>query len=255
MSPFPAFSPSPADSDDGTRLQQQFDTVRARISEAARHAHRTPDSVRLLAVSKTFPADDVRRLHAFGQHAFGENYVQEALDKIAALRDLRADLEWHFIGPLQSNKTRAVAEAFDWVHTVDRLKIATRLSEQRPADLPPLNICVQVNISDEASKSGVAPADTLALLRDIAALPRLTLRGLMAIPAAVGSDASPEAKRAPHRALRQLLITAREAGFDLDTVSAGMSDDLEAAIQEGSTLVRIGSALFGRRDYGVRGAQ
>jgi pyridoxal phosphate enzyme (YggS family) len=243
----PSTSTLPADAHDGSRLQLQFDAVRARIAASVRQAQRPADSVGLLAVSKTFPADDVRRVQGFGQRAFGENYVQEALDKIAALSDLRASLEWHFIGPLQSNKTRAVAEAFDWVHTVDRLKIATRLSEQRPAHLPPLNICVQVNISDEESKSGVAPSDALALIRDIAPLPRVKLRGLMAIPAALGSDATDEAKRAPHRALHALLLTARQAGFELDTISAGMSDDLEAAIHEGSTLVRVGSALFGKR--------
>ncbi|KKB63058.1 YggS family pyridoxal phosphate enzyme [Robbsia andropogonis] len=240
---------------DGTRLRQQLDAVRARIAETERLAHRPPNSVGLLAVSKTFPAEDVRQLHDLGQRAFGENYVQEALEKIAALRDLRASLEWHFIGPLQSNKTRAVAEAFDWVHTVDRLKIANRLSEQRPAHLPPLNVCVQVNISHEARKHGVAPSDTLALLREVAKLPRLRLRGLMAIPAALGNDTSSstdmEAQRTPHRALHTLRDQARGAGIDLDTLSIGMSADLEAAIFEGSTLVRIGSAIFGHRAYGT----
>ena len=243
----PSSSTLSADANNDDRLHRQYDVVRARIAESVRLAHRPTDSVGLLAVSKTFPADDIRRVHGFGQRAFGENYVQEALEKMTALSDLRASLEWHFIGPLQSNKTRAVAEAFDWVHTVDRLKIATRLSEQRPAHLPPLNICVQVNISDEESKNGVAPDDALALIRDIAQLPRLSVRGLMAIPAASGPHASDEAKRAPHRALHALLLSARETGFNLDTVSAGMSDDLEAAIHEGSTLVRIGSALFGKR--------
>lgn len=226
-------------------IAQQLDIVRRRIADAAREAGRAPDDVRLLAVSKTFPAENVRAAHAAGQRAFGENYVQEGVDKIAALDDLRATLEWHFIGPLQGNKTRQVAMAFDWVHSVDRLRIATRLAEQRPAHLPPLNVCVQVNISGEASKSGVAPAETLDLLRAVHALPRLALRGLMAIPAsAEGRDA----QRAPHRALRALFDAARADGLALDTLSAGMSGDLEAAVAEGATLVRVGTALFGRRD-------
>ncbi|WP_186249362.1 MULTISPECIES: YggS family pyridoxal phosphate-dependent enzyme, partial [unclassified Burkholderia] len=163
-------------------LAARLESVHHRIADAARAAGRDPASVSLLAVSKTFPADDVRAAHAAGQRAFGENYVQESIDKIDALADLRASLEWHFIGPLQSNKTRPVAERFDWVHSVDRLKIAQRLSEQRPAHLPPLNVCVQVNISGEASKSGVAPADVAEVARAVAALPSLRLRGLMAIP-------------------------------------------------------------------------
>lgn len=227
-------------------IARQLDTVRGRIAAAARQAGRAATDVRLLAVSKTFPAEDVRVAHAAGQRAFGENYVQEGVDKIAALDDLRAAVEWHFIGPLQSNKTRQVAEAFDWVHSIDRLRIASRLAEQRPAHLPPLNVCVQVNVSGEASKSGVAPADALDLLRAVDALPRLKLRGLMAIPAsAVGFDA----QRAPHRALHDLFVAARAAGLALDTLSAGMSDDLEAAVAEGATLVRIGTAIFGHRDY------
>ncbi|MGI4858763.1 MAG: YggS family pyridoxal phosphate-dependent enzyme [Janthinobacterium lividum] len=227
-------------------IAQQLDTVRQRIAAAARQAGRAATDVRLLAVSKTFPAEDVRVAHAAGQRAFGENYVQEGVDKIAALDDLRASVEWHFIGPLQSNKTRQVATAFDWVHSIDRLRIASRLAEQRPDHLPPLNVCVQVNVSGEASKSGVAPADALDLLRAVDALPRLKLRGLMAIPAsAVGIDA----QRAPHRALHDLFTAARAAGLALDTLSAGMSDDLEAAVAEGATLVRIGTAIFGHRDY------
>ncbi len=202
----------------------------------------------LLAVSKSFGAEAVREAHAAGQQAFGENYVQEALAKIAALAGLRPQLQWHLIGPLQSNKTRAVAEAFDWVHAVDRLKIAQRLSEQRPPGLPPLQLCLQVNISGEASKSGLLPAEVATVARAVARLPRLQLRGLMAIPEPAGDAA---AQRAPHRALRELLAAVNAQGLDgappLDTLSMGMSADLEAAIAEGATEVRIGSAIFGRR--------
>ena len=203
-------------------------------------------SVTLLAVAKTFGPELLRQVLDAGQRAFGENYVQEALDKVAALADLRQQIEWHFIGPLQSNKTRPVAAAFDWVHSVDRLKIAQRLSEQRPPELPPLQVCLQVNISGQASKSGVAPGDALALARAVAALPALKLRGLMAIPEpADGSDA----QRAPHRALRELMaaLNAAEPSLGLDTLSMGMSADLEAAVAEGATIVRVGSALFGQR--------
>ncbi|CAJ6140878.1 pyridoxal phosphate enzyme, YggS family [Burkholderia pseudomallei] len=227
-------------------LAARLASVHRRIDEAARAAGRAPGSVTLLAVSKTFPADAVRAAYAAGQRAFGENYVQESIDKISTLADLRAELEWHFIGPLQSNKTRPVAERFDWVHTIDRLKIAQRLSEQRPAHLPPLNVCVQVNISGEASKSGVAPADAAGLARAVAALPALRLRGLMAIPE---TETDPEAKRAPHRALHALFEQLRASGLALDTLSMGMSDDLEAAVAEGATIVRIGTAIFGARDY------
>lgn len=205
-------------------------------------------SVTLLNVSKTFTSDAVRAAHAAGERRFGENYVQEALDKIEALADLRKDIEWHLIGPLQSNKTRQVAEAFDWVHSVDRLKIAQRLSEQRPAGLPPLQVCLQVNISNEPSKSGVAPADVPALAREVAALPRLNLRGLMAIPEPA---ADIQAQRVPHRALAALLaeINTQQQDLQLDTLSMGMSADLEAAIAEGATIVRVGSAIFGAREY------
>jgi pyridoxal phosphate enzyme (YggS family) len=220
--------------------------VHARIAEAARAAQRSPDSVRLLAVSKTFPPDDVRAAFAAGQRAFGENYVQESLAKIEALADLRTQIEWHFIGPLQSNKTRPVAEHFDWVHSVDRLKIAQRLSEQRPDALPPLNVCLQVNVSGEASKSGVAPEDAPALAREIAALPKLRLRGLMSIPEPTDDR---QAQREPHRKLRLLFETMRAQGADLDTLSMGMSGDLEAAVLEGATIVRIGTSIFGKRDY------
>lgn len=217
-----------------------------RIATACAAAQRPVETVTLLAVSKTFGADAVREAHAAGQHAFGENYVQEALDKICALADLRAELEWHLIGPLQSNKTRAVAEAFDWVHSVDRLKVAQRLSAQRPDSLPPLNLCLQVNISGEASKSGVAPAEVAALAREVAALPRVRLRGLMAIPEPAGDF---EAQRAPHRALHALLRALQAEGLLLDTLSMGMSADLEAAVAEGATIVRVGTAIFGSRSY------
>jgi len=229
-----------------TDLSHNLESVRVRIAAAARNAGRDPQSVELLAVSKTFPAPDVRAAHAAGQRAFGENYVQESIDKIDALADLRAALEWHFIGPLQSNKTRPVAERFDWVHSVDRLKIAQRLAEQRPAHLPPLNVCVQVNISGEASKSGVAPAQLAEVAQAVAALPMLRLRGLMAIPEPAGDV---DAQRAPHRALRALFEHLRADGLALDTLSMGMSADLEAAIHEGATIVRVGTAIFGARDY------
>lgn len=220
--------------------------VKRRIVEAANGAGRSAESVTLLAVSKTFPAEAVREAHAAGQRAFGENYVQEALAKIDALADLRRELEWHLIGPLQSNKTRPVAESFDWVHSVDRLKIAERLAEQRPAMLRPLQLTLQVNISGEGSKSGVAPAEVPALAVAVAALPaaRVRLRGLMAIPEPQGDFA---AQRVPHRRLRELLAALNDRGLQLDTLSMGMSADLEAAVAEGATLVRVGSAIFGQR--------
>jgi pyridoxal phosphate enzyme (YggS family) len=219
--------------------------VRGRIAAACHTAGRPVRSVTLLVVSKTFDAAAVRAAHAAGEAAFGENYVQEGLAKIEALADLRAGLAWHLIGPLQGNKTRVVAEHFDWVHSVDRLKIAERLSAQRPAGLPPLQVCLQVNISGEASKSGALPDEVPALARAVAALPNLRLRGLMAIPEPAGDLA---AQRAPHRALRALLErTNAEAGLALDTLSMGMSADLEAAVLEGATVVRVGSAIFGAR--------
>lgn len=224
-----------------TNIQQ----VKDRIARACEAAARPVQSVTLLAVSKTFGAQEVREAHAAGLHRFGENYVQEALDKIDALADLRPGLEWHLIGPLQSNKTRVVAERFDWVHSVDRLKIAQRLSDQRPADLPPLQVCLQVNISGEASKSGLSPAEVPEVARAVAALPHLRLRGLMAIPEPAGDLA---AQRVPLRALRQLLDTLRTQGLALDTLSMGMTADLEAAILEGATVVRVGTAIFGRRE-------
>jgi len=207
-------------------------------------AGRDPASVRLLAVSKTFPAEAVREARSAGQIAFGENYVQEGVAKIEALSDLRAGIEWHCIGPLQSNKTRPVAAHFDWVHGIDRLKIAERLAEQRPAELPPLQVCLQVNVDAGANKSGVTPEETLALARAVAALPRLRLRGLMAIP-----EPAPdfEAQRALFLRAAAVFEEMRGAGLEVDTLSLGMSADLEAAIAAGSTMVRIGTAIFGGR--------
>jgi PLP dependent protein len=226
----------------GSRLQ----AVKGRIEAACQAAGRDANSVTLLAVSKTFGPEVVREAQAAGQRAFGENYVQEALAKIDALADLRPQLEWHFIGPLQSNKTRPVAEAFDWVHSVDRLKIAERLAEQRPAWLPPLKLCLQVNVSGEASKSGIAPAELPALAAAVAALPaaRVQLAGLMSIPAPAADEAE---QRAAHRQLREMLQVLRQQGLAQDTLSMGMSGDLEAAIAEGSTIVRVGTAIFGAR--------
>lgn len=227
-------------------LQANLRRVHERINAAAQAVQRTADSVALIAVSKTFGAAAVIAAARCGQRDFGESYVQEALDKAAQLRALAPDLDvrWHFIGPIQSNKTRALAEHFDWVQSVDRLKIAQRLSEQRASERPPLNVLLQVNISGEATKSGAAPADVPALAAAIAALPRLRLRGLMAIPAP-----TPDAtlQRAQFARLRRLFDELRARGLDLDTLSMGMSDDLEAAIAEGSTMVRIGTAIFGAR--------
>lgn len=225
-------------------IAANLQAVTNRIAAATQQAGRNPSAVLLLAVSKTVSPAAVRAAFAAGQTAFGENYVQEGLDKIAALDDLRAQIQWHFIGPLQSNKTRPVAGQFDWVHAIDRLKIAQRLSEQRPEGLPPLQVCIQVNISGEDSKSGVAPAEVLPLAREIAALPRLRLRGLMAIPEA---EDDPVAQRRPFAAMRALLATLRDAGLDVDTLSMGMSGDMDAAIAEGATMVRIGTAIFGAR--------
>ena len=224
-----------------TTIPGNLQHVRARIATACQRAGRGVEEVTLLAVSKTFGADAVRAAAA-GQRAFGENYIQEGVEKIAALRDL--GLMWHCIGPIQSNKTRLVAEHFDWVHTVDRLKIAERLSAQRPADRPPLNVCIQVNIDGGANKSGVAPGEALALARAVAALPQLKLRGLMSIPE-IAPDF--EAARAVHAGARALFDQLNADGLGLDTLSMGMSDDLEAAIAAGSTMVRIGTAIFGSR--------
>lgn len=229
-------------------IDANLQAVQQIIGAAAREAGRAPQSVALLAVSKTFGADAVLEAARAGQRAFGENYLQEALDKIAAVAAAAPEtpLEWHFIGPIQSNKTRPIAQHFDWVHAVEREKIAQRLSEQRPAGLAPLNICLQVNISGEASKSGVTPAELPELARRVAALPNLKLRGLMAIPE---PEADFEAQRAPFARLRQLYEQLRADGLELDTLSMGMSADLRAAIVEGATIVRVGSAIFGARHY------
>ncbi|MCW5634404.1 MAG: YggS family pyridoxal phosphate-dependent enzyme [Rubrivivax sp.] len=226
----------------GSNLQE----VKRRIAAACAAASRDANTVTLLVVSKTFGADAVREAFGAGARAFGENYVQEALAKMDALADLRGTLEWHLIGPLQSNKTRPVAEAFDWVHTVDRLKVAERLAAQRPPGLPPLNLCLQVNVSGEATKSGVAPAELPWLAAAVAALPRgrVRLRGLMSIPEPARGEA---AQRRPHRQLREMFDALRAQGHALDTLSMGMSSDLEAAVAEGATLVRVGSAIFGVR--------
>ncbi|MBA3904555.1 MAG: YggS family pyridoxal phosphate-dependent enzyme [Rhodocyclaceae bacterium] len=225
-----------------TTISTNLQAVNARIAAAAQAAGRNPESVRLLAVSKAFPPQAVREAAEAGQRAFGENYVREGMVKIAALAD--ATLEWHFIGPLQSNKTRPVAEHFDWVHSIERLKIAERLSEARGPDRPPLQVCVQVNVSGEASKSGVAPDAAGALARAVARLPNLRLRGLMAIPEPAGDMAQARRRFA---ALRELRDALNADGLQLDMLSMGMSDDLEAAILEGATIVRVGTAIFGER--------
>ncbi len=226
-------------------IADNLQAVQARISNAAAAAGRSPESVRLLAVSKTWPLACVLDAADAGQRAFGENYVQEGIDKIASISG--RNLEWHFIGPLQSNKTKPVAEHFDWVHSIDRLRVAERLSAQRPTYLPPLQVCVQVNVSGEATKSGCAPDAALELCRAVAALPGLQLRGLMAIPEPVDDV---QAQRLPFRQLRQLSERIQAAGLPLDTLSMGMSHDLEAAVAEGATIVRIGTAIFGQRSSG-----
>ncbi|MEW5788260.1 MAG: YggS family pyridoxal phosphate-dependent enzyme [Pseudomonadota bacterium] len=224
-------------------IASALQACRDRIATACAASGRGSDCARLLAVSKTFPAEAVREAHAAGQTRFGESYVQEALAKMESLADL--DLEWHFIGPLQSNKTRPVAQRFQWVHGVDREKLARRLDEQRPNGMVPLQVCIQVNVSGEASKSGVAPVHALALARVVASLPRLRLRGFMAIP-----EPTPDMdrQRQAFRILADLLRQARHEGLELDTLSMGMSGDLESAILEGATIVRVGTAIFGRRD-------
>lgn len=225
-------------------IRERLDTVRNRIRVAAERCGRKPDDIRLLAVSKAKPAADVAALAELGQRAFGENYLQEALEKIRAVPG-RESLEWHFIGPIQSNKTRAVAEHFDWVQTVDRQKIARRLNDQRPEGLEPLQVCIQINISGEPQKAGVMPEDARKLADTIATFPKLRLRGLMCLPAPARDET---AAREPFRRMQVLASELREAGHELDTLSMGMSGDLEAAVLEGSTLVRVGSALFGPRD-------
>jgi pyridoxal phosphate enzyme (YggS family) len=226
-----------------TLRENGWQGVVARVARAAVAAGRDPATVAVLAVSKTFPPDAIRVVHAAGARAFGENYVQEALAKMDVLGDL-ADVAWHLIGPLQSNKTRVVAERFAWVHTVDRLKIAERLAAARPAGQAPLQLCIQVNISGEATKSGIDAEEALALARDVVALPQVRLRGFMGI-----AEPTPDVarQRMQFRTLRQCLERARGEGLDVDTLSMGMSADLEAAIAEGATLVRVGSAIFGER--------
>jgi PLP dependent protein len=225
-----------------TTIASNLQSVHARIARACAAAQRDVNEVTLLPVSKTFGPDAVREAFAAGESAFGENYIQEAIEKQAALADL--PLTWHCIGPIQSNKTRLVAQHFAWAHAVDRLKIAQRLSEQRPPELPPLQVCIQVNIDGGTNKSGVVPAETLALAREVAQLPRVTLRGLMTIPEPAETF---EAQLAVHRRARALFDELRVAGLVLDRLSMGMTADLEAAIHAGSTMVRVGTAIFGAR--------
>ena len=230
-------------------IEKRLQAVKSRIAAACAGVGRDPRDIVLVAVGKTFPAESLRAAHAAGQRDFGENQVQEALAKIGELRDLA--LVWHFIGPVQSNKTRAVAERFDWVHSIDRLKIAERLSAQRPAALPPLQACVQVNVSGEAAKAGVPPLEAPALARAVAGLPRLRLRGLMAIPEPT-TDAALARRR--FETVRDLAAQLVRDGLPLDTLSMGMSDDLEAAIAAGATMVRVGTAIFGPRPRPERAA-
>ena len=226
-----------------TTIASALQAVRSRIALAATAAGRPVASIQLLAVSKTFPADAVRQAYTAGQRAFGESYVQEAVGKVEVLNDL--PLRWHFIGPIQSNKTRPIAENFAWVHSLDRARIADRLSAGRPSNLPDLQVCLQVNVSGESSKSWVAPEDLPALARHVRTLPRLKLRGLMAIPEPTDD---PVKQRLAFVHLRQILEQLNAAGFHLDTLSMGMSDDFEAAIAEGATIVRVGNAIFGERE-------
>jgi len=225
-----------------TSISDRVQAIQASIQQAEHAAGRTPGEVQLLAVSKTKPAAAIREAFSVGQTRFGENYVQEALEKIAELHEL--PLDWHFIGPIQSNKTRPIAENFHWVHGIDRLKIAQRLNDARPEHLPPLNVCIEVNVSGEASKEGVAPGDVLELASAVRTLPRLKLRGLMTIPAPTNDTAM---QHQQFRLLRELQEALNQQGFQLDTLSMGMSVDFPAAIAEGSTIVRVGTAIFGAR--------
>jgi pyridoxal phosphate enzyme (YggS family) len=225
-------------------ITSNLQAVQTRINQAATKAGRSPETIQLLAVSKTWPLASVMAAADAGQHAFGENYVQEGVDKTIAT--VHRQLSWHFIGPLQSNKTRLVAEHFDWVHSIERLKIAERLSAQRPSHLPPLQVCLQVNVSGEVSKSGCTPDEAPELAKSISQLPGLKLRGLMAIPEPADDYA---AQCAPFRRLRETYLQLKASGLPLDTLSMGMSHDLEAAIAEGATIVRIGTAIFGERNY------
>jgi len=227
-------------------IATQLSLIQERIEKACIASNRAPSSVNLLAVSKMQTSEQIQEAFLAGQRDFGENYLQEALEKIDQLKSIRSDIRWHLIGPLQSNKTKPAAENFDWIQSVDRLKIAQRLSDQRPETLPPLNICVQVNISEESSKSGAPKAEALDLCKAIASLPKLRLRGLMAIP-------EPGTGDQPHRHMHELFIKIQSSlkasglGEEFDTLSLGMSDDLELAIAQGSTMVRIGTAIFGAR--------
>jgi PLP dependent protein len=229
-----------------TAIVSNMQAVHAAIAQAALAAGRDAAAISLLAVSKTMPASAIREAYNAGQKAFGENYLQEALNKMQELTDL--PLEWHFIGPIQSNKTRLIAENFSWVHSVDRLKIAERLSEQRPANLPPLNVCLQVNVSGETSKSGIQPEEAVTVATAIARLPHLKLRGLMAIPAPAAGITE---QHAPFTKLRNILIILNNLELNLDTLSMGMSHDLSAAIIEGATIVRVGTAIFGNRQVQI----
>ena len=225
-----------------TTIAANLQAVRERIGRAAQAAGRPAAGITLIAVSKTFPAEKIAEAYAAGQRVFGESYLQEAVEKVTRLSHLQ--IQWHFIGPVQSNKTRAIAEHFQWVHSVEREKIAVRLNEARPAHLPPLDVCIQVNVSGEGSKSGVAPGAELALARAVIALPRLRLRGLMAIPE---STPDIQLRRRRFALLREIRDKLAAAGIALDTLSMGMSDDFEAAIAEGATMVRVGTAIFGQR--------
>ncbi|MFY9259768.1 MAG: YggS family pyridoxal phosphate-dependent enzyme [Gallionella sp.] len=227
-----------------TTIALNLQATNAAIAVATVAAGRNVNEIKLLAVSKTFPVEAIREAYQAGQRDFGESYVQEALPKLAELHDLA--IVWHYIGPLQSNKTRAIAAHFAWVHSIDRLSIAERLSVQRPADLPPIQVCLQVNVSNESSKSGVAMAEIFALAAAVSALPNLTLRGLMAIPAPTDDEV---AQRAAFAQVAHVLQALNQQGYALDTLSMGMSHDFPAAIAEGATIVRVGTAIFGNRIY------
>lgn len=232
-----------------TTIADRLAVAQSRIAQAAQKCARLPHSIRLLAVSKTKPIEDIIAAYDAGQRCFGENYVQEGVTKIEALKSTHPDIEWHFIGPLQSNKTSLVAQHFDWMHTLSREKIAQRLNEQRPAHLAPLNVCIQINISDEDTKSGIDAEQMLPLADSISQLPHLQLRGLMAIPSATNDTAQ---QRRELSELKQLFDTLKQHYPAVDTLSMGMSNDLDVAIECGSTMVRIGSAIFGERDYGAK---
>ncbi|MCW5601172.1 YggS family pyridoxal phosphate-dependent enzyme [Nitrosomonas sp.] len=229
-----------------TTIATRLQTVKSRIAEAARDAGRSPDDILLLAASKTNPPEKLREAWEAGQTVFGENYLQEGLIKIRALSDL--PIEWHFIGPIQSNKTKPIAENFSWVHSIDREKIATRLSSARPESLPPLQVCVQVNVSGEVTKSGVDPEQAVELAAFVSQLPRLKLRGLMAVPELTSATAL---QREQFQVMRAIFEELKRDGFDVDTLSMGMSEDMDIAIAEGATIVRVGTAIFGPRRYAI----